>query len=736
MHVRPIHRLIIAGPAAALAVAGLTLPGPALAQREVSGPPGSGQFGSQIEILDGGTIVVVDPEYDVPSGPLNVGAIHVYAEDGALQARFTGTTANDRVGSGGIVRISGDSVVVFSPEWTNGEQTSAGALTYITAATNGSGPVGPDNSLVGTRNDDLSAATSAGTTVDALPNGDYVVAAPSWDNGPVLNVGAVLLCRAGTGCVGQISPSNALVGSRENDRVGNRGTIADSGVRPLTNSNFFVISRDWDNGESQPDVGAVTFVANATPLTGPVSAANSLHGTAAFDLASAGGTALRNGHFVLRAPLWDDGTTLNVGLATWIDGTTGRTGPLTAAGSIIGGQANTNVGSAETVALTNGNYVVRSPGWDSGAIQNLGAATFAIGTAPTTAVVSAANSLVGAATGDATASGTFGVVALANGNYVVRTGNFDVGTVSNVGAVTWASGVTGLSGAVSTSNSLVGATANDLIGGSAIVPLSDGNYLVASATWDNGTVVNAGAVTWGDGASGTTGVVSTTNSIVGSTATDQVGGGNIWALPGGAYVIGGSRWDNGPLVDAGFAMVVDGGAPSTLPINATNALVGGSANDRVGGVVTLAAPDVVVVRATGLDNGTIADAGGVSVFRVGAEPAGVMDAGNALLGTSDAENAGSAGTVVFGADRIAIATPGHDLGLVENVGAVTLGDVDDPPTGPITATNSLIGATAESGAGPIRALGNLAVYGRPGANQIVIIGADRIFADGFEASKP
>ena len=69
-------------------------------------------------------------------------------------------------------------------------------------------------------------------------------------------------------------------------------------------------------------------------------------------------------------------------------------------------------------ALTNGNYVVRSTDWDNGAVVNAGAATWGNGTTGVSGVVSAANSLVGST--PATRSSSTGVMALTNGNYVVR----------------------------------------------------------------------------------------------------------------------------------------------------------------------------------------------------------------------------------------------------------------------------------------------------------------------------
>ncbi len=48
--------------------------------------------------------------------------------------------------------------------------------------------------------------------------------------------------------------------------------------------------------------------------------------------------------------------------------------------------------------------------------------------------------------------------------------------------------------------------------------LTNGNYVVSSPYWDNGTVTDAGAVTWGSGTAGVSGVVSSANSLVGLTS--------------------------------------------------------------------------------------------------------------------------------------------------------------------------------------------------------------------------
>jgi hypothetical protein len=200
-------------------------------------------------------------------------------------------------------------------------------------------------------------------------------------------------------------------------------------------------------------------------------------------------------------------------------------------------------------ALANGNYVVSSVLWDNGAITNAGAATFGAGTAGISGVVSPANSLVGSTAEDRVGSG--GVTALTNGNYVVSSFFWSSGVIRLAGAVTLGSGTSGITGVVSSANSLVGGTENDFVGNNGVTALTDGNYVVFSQHWSNGAIAEAGAVTFGSGTSGIVGVVSPANSLVASTARDFVGSFGVTALSNGNYVVDSPDWDNGATVDAG-----------------------------------------------------------------------------------------------------------------------------------------------------------------------------------------
>ncbi len=307
-------------------------------------------------------------------------------------------------------------------------------------------------------------------------------------------------------------------------------------------------------------------------MTGVVSAANSLVGSTANDQVGIGLRALSNGNYVVRSIFWDNGAVVDAGAATWASGTTGVSGGVSAANSLVGSTAGDRVGNFGAAALSNGNYVVGSAFWDNGAIVDAGAAIWGSGTSGVSGVVSAANSLVGSTASDNVGIG--GMTALSNGNYVVRSHNWDNGAIVNAGAATWGSGTTGVTGAVSAANSLVGSTASDFVGGNGVTALSNGNYVVRSTFWDNGAFFNAGAATWGSGTTGVTGVVSAANSLVGSTTGDVVGSGGVTALSNGNYVVRSQTWHNGAIVAAGAATWGSGTTGVTGVVSAASSLVG------------------------------------------------------------------------------------------------------------------------------------------------------------------
>jgi len=209
--------------------------------------------------------------------------------------------------------------------------------------------------------------------------------------------------------------------------------------------------------------------------------------------------------------------------------------------------------------------VVGSSNWNA----NRGAATWGNGSTGITGTISFTNILVGSTVGDEVSLdylGQSGITALTNGNYVVASGYWDNGSIVDAGAATWGNGSTGISGTISSTNSLIGSTANDGVGNFGITTLTNGNYVVSSYYWDNGTIADAGAVTWGNGSTGISGIVSTINSLTGSVSNDWYPRYPRWymnihlpliiGLSNGNYLMSHGAWDNAGLVDAGQVRIV------------------------------------------------------------------------------------------------------------------------------------------------------------------------------------
>jgi hypothetical protein len=653
-------------------------------QIDIAGPAGSGIFGTTVTVLPNGNIVVTDQQYNAPGPVAFVGAVYLYnGTTGALISTLTGSTANNFVGSGGIVVLANGNFVVRSPSWDAGAPADVGAVTWCSGTTGCSGTVSAANSLIGsTANDNVG---SSGVT--PLPNGNYIVSSQSWDNPGVSDAGAVTFGDGSVGTVGAVSATNSLVGSTAFD------TIGSGGIFVLTNGNYVVSSWRWSNTSAQSQAGAATWGSGTTGVSGTISAANSLVGLKSSDNVGAGITVLTNGNYVVGSSSWDNGAIANVGAATWGNGTTGVSGTISAANSLTGSVSNDNVAGFGIVALSNGNYVVASSNWDNGAVSGVGAVTWCNGSTGTVGPVSPANSLIGSVTDDTV--GWNGVVALTNGNYVVKSANWNNGAAADVGAVTWGNGSGGTVGTVSAANSLIGSTANDLVGFGAVTALTNGNYVVGSSSWNNGAVVDAGAITWGNGAVGAVGTISAANSLVGSTANDQVGNFPVAALSNGNYVVRSNFWDNGGVLDAGAVTWGSGAGGTVGAISAANSLVGSTAGDQVGahGITALTNGNYVV-SSQSWNNSGISGAGAVTWGNGNGGTVGAITSANSLVGSTAGDQIGFDGITALPNGSYVVRSQIWDNGAIVNAGAATWGNGSGGTVGTISAANSLIGSTA------------------------------------------
>ncbi len=708
-------------------------------------PSNGNRFGEHVVVLTNGNVVISSPQADL-NGKTNCGAVYLFnGSSHALISTLYGSTDNDQIGYDGVTALPGGYYVVCSHYWDNGAINSAGAATFCNGTSGINGAVSAGNSLVGSTASDqagsggikvlsngnfivfspywnggrgavtwcggttgLAAAISSSNSlvgqtaydnvgwvssnqgVLALSNGNYIVSSPNWDNGSNYDAGAVTWCNGASGTSGLISSINSLVTNKANVKLGN----SPDDIVGLTNGNYVVICIRWTD-DATNNKGSVTWGSGTGGVSGVISSSNSLVGTTSGEQVGSKVVRLTNGHYVVGTFYWDNGGTDNVGAATWCDGTTGRTGFITTGNSLYGSTAEDRISNGGITALTNGNYVVISTGWDNGATTDVGAVTWCNGSIVTSTTVKTSNSLYGAKKDDYI--GEKGITLLTNGNYVVSSPSWDNGSISNAGAATWCNGTTGRTGAVGTGNSLYGTTALDRIGNTAVMALANGNYMVFSQNWTNaGTLSNAGAATWCDGTVGRTGSVTTANSLYGTAANDFINP-NVGQLDGGNYVVMVPNWNNGSVSDAGAAMYCNGSTAPTGPFTSSNSLVGTQALDMVGGIFKALTNGNYVMHTNAWNNGTVTRAGSVTLCNGTTGLIGAVSSSNSLVGTTANDQVGSgySVTALNNGNYVAATTSFNNSGSA-SAGAATWGSGTAGVSGIITNANSIIGPVSNS----------------------------------------
>ncbi|MCK7595310.1 hypothetical protein [Pseudomarimonas salicorniae] len=437
-------------------------------------------------------------------------------------------------------------------------------------------------------------------------------------------------------------------------------------------------------------VGAITWGSGTSGVSGPVSAENSVIGSSIGDSPSFG-TALSNGNYVLLNTGWGTPERPYLGAAMWVDGTVGATGFMTAENSLVGSAAEDFI-LRRVYPLVNGNFVLALPYWDNGDQVNAGAAVWGDGTRPMVGTVSAANALVGTRTGSYVSYDE--VQALSNGHYVVASSDWDSPTGTNNGAVTWGNGAVGTTGEVSAANSLVGGADFQFVGG-------DPEYLVDSVIpLANGHYVTAspywggqkGAVTWGDGTKATVGVVSPRNSIVGNSVGDRVGSSGVTALTNGHYVIASAGWKGVGGVPVGAATWVNGTGPRTGSVGMGNSLVGNTPMSA-GMAVTALANGHYVVAFPGWDRGSVSQAGAVVWGNGELGSKGSPSPQSALVGSRERDFVGW--PIALSDGNYVVCSGNYSSDSATRVGAVTWASGWGGRVGEINASNSLIGSSRD-----------------------------------------
>jgi hypothetical protein len=229
--------------------------------------------------------------------------------------------------------------------------------------------------------------------------------------------------------------------------------------------------------------------------------------------------------------------------------------------SIFGIAAGDRVGIGGAVAIDQ-NYAVVSQFWGSRGVDSngVGAVTWGDGNNGTSGGVWSGNSLVGRSPGDRIGMGGRSASANATSNGGIDTLLFDRSRAiaspywgsagvdaDGVGAVTWFDSNAPTIGVVDGNNSIVGTNRGDLVGSCGLgcysmQPLPSDGYSIYSSRWDNGTRVDAGAVTLAAARGGIVGPITSGNSVLGRVAGSAQNGGVLiaynWLSPTGQLMVG------------------------------------------------------------------------------------------------------------------------------------------------------------------------------------------------------
>jgi hypothetical protein len=565
---------------------------------------------TSIIVLQNSNYLVKNKQWRADTGAVTWGS-GIEGVSGAISHAnsVVGSTIGDSIGEY-ITELKNGHIVVSSPFWDNGVVLDAGSATWIDADRGMRGIVSESNSFVGSVTDgQLGKVTplangnfvvqrlvpgqsgrfgpghyafswgdgSAGMTgvatdtnsvflpigrrrsstgVTSLSNGHYVVHSIDWSENSFSEFGGgIARWMDGTKVItGTITRNNSIV------------TDGDNYVEALSNGNYVIV--DYESS-------AVRVVSGTLAVTGTLTAENSLFGGNSGGRVGTGGIIeLTNGNVIVKSPHWN-----GIGALTVIDGQDGTTGPVSITNSIVGSKVGDLDGSdysVDILPLPDGSFLALNPGWDNGSVKDAGAATRFPGVVGTNGTISPQNSLVGTSTDDRIGSG--GAALLPGGAYVISSPLWDNGAITDAGAASWVSSTGIPVGAVSAANSLVGSSSGDKVGSRTnqipgivaedIVTLLDGNYLVRSPIWDNATVVDAGAVTWGSRVAGVTGSISKSNSLIGYVADGKLGIGDQNTLPleNGLYAVLDSQWRD-PISERRVGLLILFNSDSGLPID-------------------------------------------------------------------------------------------------------------------------------------------------------------------------
>jgi hypothetical protein len=556
------------------------------AQNSLAGSHAADNVGGKIQPLAGGAYLVISTNWNNARGAITYCSSGVACADRVVSVDNSlvgGTGADPLDGAkpgdmvGFAVKVLPDgSYLSLSPYWAlHAELGAANGAVAGCPATGCTGVVSTTNSLYGE-----TVGDSVGLEATVFPDSSFVIQSYKWHDHNK-TVGAVTFCASVSDarCFGQpVSTTNSLTGYLDGQRVG------DSKVITLTDGGYAVGSTYWVKAIGTTQVGAVTYCSvagGASSCTGKVvSETNSLVGTQTRDAVGTDLIALPNGGFVVRSPNWSSYR----GAVTFCNSGPACMGTsVSAANSLVGTSTGVDInggdqiGSTSVVRMNDGGYLVSSPFWDNGAVDKAGAVTYCPSTGCVGTVVTT-TSLVGTHARDQVGFGNS--IVFANGSYVALSSLWSSSVGAKTYAATFCSSGTACAGqAVTTANSLVGSRAGDTSNLNYLqaYPLSNGGYLVGTWNWSNGSANGAGAVTFCP-AGGCVGIVSATNSLIGTHTNDGIGY-DAREVADELYVVPVSTWVSDTVAEVGAIALCSIDTGCLGPMTPANSAIGTAGGD-------------------------------------------------------------------------------------------------------------------------------------------------------------
>ena len=320
--------------------------------------------------------------------------------------------------------------------------------------------------------------------------------------------------------------------------------------------------------------------------------------------------------------------------------------------TISGDDSNDTLGDSSVTSLNNGNFVIASGNDDVGGVTDAGSVMLIDGSTGT----QIGSTISGDDANDRL--GSSGILALSNGNFVIISNDDDVSGLADAGSVILVDGATG----VQIGSTITGDDANDFFGGFSSKALNNGNFVIASSNDNVGGLSNAGSVMLIDGSTG----VQIGSTISGDDSNDSFGS-SVAALTNGNFAVASNRDDEGGLTDVGSVMLFDG----TTGVQIGSTFFGDNANDQIGAIGVVALSNGNYVVSSNFDDvGGITNSGSVILF----DGTTGVQIGSTIAGDDAEDRLGRSSITDLGNGNFVIASANDDVNGLTNCGSIMLVD--------------------------------------------------------------